>query len=65
MESRVSPLLRPYLSLLILVPDEGQITREKLSQMVREVNATQVEVQEQLSDFVYYYNAENRGIVRL
>ena len=50
---------------VILVPDEGQITREKLSQMVREVNATQVDEQEQLSDFVYYYNAENRGIVRL
>lgn len=50
---------------VILVPDEGQVTREKLSQMVREVNATQVEEQEQLSDFVYYYNAENRGIVRL
>ncbi len=50
---------------VILVPDEGQVTREKLSQMVREVNATQVEVQEQLSDFVYYYNAENGGIVRL
>lgn len=50
---------------VILVPDEGQITREKLSQMVREVNATQVDEQEQLSDFVYYYNAENGGIVRL
>lgn len=50
---------------VILVPDEGQVTREKLSQMVREVNATQVEEQEQLSDFVYYYNAENGGIVRL
>ncbi len=50
---------------VILVPDEGQVTREKLSQMVKEVNATQVEEQEQLSDFVYYYNAENRGIVRL
>ncbi len=50
---------------VILVPDDGQVTREKLGQMVREVNATQVELQEQLSDFVYYYNAENGGIVRL
>lgn len=50
---------------VILVPDSETVTREKLSQMVKEVNATQVEMQEQLSDFVYYYNAENRGIVRL
>jgi len=50
---------------LILVPDLGQVTREKLGEMVREVNATQVEEQEQLSDFVYYYDGENRGIVRL
>lgn len=50
---------------VILVPDEGQVTREKLRQMVREVNATQVEEQEQLSDFVYYYSAENGRIVRL
>ncbi|MBQ7766121.1 MAG: hypothetical protein IJ397_04695 [Lachnospiraceae bacterium] len=50
---------------VILVPDLGQVTREKLGEMVREVNATQVEEQEQLSDFVYYYDGENRGIVRL
>ncbi len=50
---------------VILVPDEGQVTRDKLRRMVKEVNATQVEEQEQLSDFVYYYDAEKRGIVRL
>lgn len=50
---------------VILVSDDGQVTREKLGQMVKEVNATQVEIQEQLSDYVYYYNAENGGIVRL
>lgn len=50
---------------LILVPDEGQVSKEKLEQMVREVNETQVDPQEHLSDFVYYYNAETRGIVRL
>ena len=50
---------------VILVPDSGDVTKEKLGEMVREVNATQVEEQEQLSDFVYYYDGEMRGIVRL
>lgn len=50
---------------VILIPDEGQVTKEKLEQMVREVNATQVEAQELLSDYVYYYSVETRGIVRL
>lgn len=50
---------------VILIPDEGQVTKEKLEQMVKEVNETQVEAQELLSDFVYYYSVETRGIVRL
>lgn len=50
---------------VILVPDRIDITKDNLIRMVREVNATQVEEQEQLSDFVYYYNAKTKGILRL
>ena len=50
---------------VILVPDNEEISKDNLVRMVREVNATQVEEQEQLSDFVYYYNAKTKGILRL
>ncbi len=50
---------------VILIPDDGQILTEKLEDMVREVNATQLEIQEFLSDTIYYYSVETKGIVRL
>ena len=50
--------LRPYLSLLILLPVQGDEDEEGLKKMVREVNETQVEREEVLSDSVYYYNRE-------
>lgn len=40
----------------LLLPDLGQINKEELDQMVREVNATQVEEYDRLSDHVYYYD---------
>lgn len=40
----------------ILVPDSGQYTKAELETMVKEVNATQVEADEVLSDSVYYYD---------
>lgn len=50
---------------VILIPDEGQITKEKLEQMVREVNETQVEEQELLSDYIYYFSRREKKVQRL
>lgn len=50
---------------VILIPDEGQITKEKLQEMVKEVNETQIEPQEFLSDSVYYFSTKTGGVVRL
>lgn len=41
---------------VILVPDRGEEEPGRLKDMVREVNTTQVEEEEILSDAVYYYN---------
>lgn len=51
--------LRPYLSLLILVPaGEGDLENvRELQQMVRDINATQVRPEERLSDYVYHYDS--------
>lgn len=48
-------LLRPYLSLLILLPDCGE-KPDTLQSMVLEVNGTQLAREEVLSDSVYYYD---------
>lgn len=63
MESGVSPLLRPYLSLCILVPDRGQYSRLELKKMVREVNEKQVEEEEILSNEVYYYDRKKAALM--
>lgn len=41
---------------VILIPDTGREDPAKLKAMVQEVNQTEVDVQEQLSDSVYYYD---------
>ena len=46
--------LRPYLSLLILIPDNGTIAKEDLGQIVAEINATQVSKEDLLSDKVQF-----------
>ena len=56
MESRVSPLLRPYLSLSIVLPPKEEAEYMRLADMVREVNDTQVDVEERLSYHVYVYS---------
>ena len=50
---------------VIVLADEGQIDKDKLEKMVREVNATQVEPEEFLSDFVYYFSRKTGKITRL
>lgn len=54
MESGVRMPLRPYLSLLILIPDNGTIAKEDLGQIVAEINATQVSKEDLLSDKVQF-----------
>lgn len=47
----------------ILVPDQGQYSRIELMRMVREVNQTQVEADEILSDQVYYYDRQEEKLM--
>lgn len=47
----------------ILVPDQGQYSRMELTRMVREVNQTQVEADEILSDQVYYYDRQKEKLM--
>ncbi len=47
----------------ILVPDQGQYSRMELTRMVREVNQTQVEDDEILSDQVYYYDRQEERLM--
>lgn len=48
---------------LLLVPDNGSIDVDNLSQMVHEVNTTQVSPEEVLSDTVYYYDKDARALM--
>ena len=65
MESRVSPLLRPYLSLLIFVGKSSCVDSFTLNGMVEEVNRTQVEEEEWLSDHVYLYQRTNQKFISI
>lgn len=44
----------------IIVPDSGMFSKEELREMVCEVNRTQVEPQEVLSDHVYHYSRKKQ-----
>ena len=61
MESRVSPLLRPYLSLFIAVSSDMG-SPEMLAQMVVEVNMQEVSLDERLSNQVYHYDKDLRKL---
>lgn len=52
--------LRPYLSLLLVVPDDGNISFRELKDMVKEVNRTQVAPEDLLTDQVYHYDTADR-----
>lgn len=47
---------------VILVPYDKTISKESLTEMVKDVNRTQVACDEVLSDKVYYYSRENNAI---
>lgn len=48
---------------VILVPYNSSITKEALTEMVKDVNRTQVACDEVLSDRVYYYSRVNNAII--
>ena len=50
---------------VIIVPAEDNIDKEQLLNMVKEVNETQVPIQEVLSDNVYYFNRETDEVYSL
>lgn len=50
---------------VILLADDGGQSPENLAAMVREINATQVEAEEVLSDSIYYYGRKDKIIRRL
>ena len=45
---------------VLIIPDNGKFDTASLEQMVREVNATTVDITEQLTDSVYHYDAETK-----
>lgn len=48
---------------VILIPDNGNINKEELASMVRDINRTQVACDEVLSDRVYFYSGVNNAIM--
>lgn len=62
MESRVSPLLRPYLSLLMIAPYDSHLNLDELSAMVKEINETQVAPEERLTGRSYIITLWERKI---
>ena len=40
---------------MLILPDDGQVDAEMLKEMVKEVNASQLQDEEILSDHAYYY----------
>ena len=56
-------MLKPYLSLLLIVPKSPEIDPRELGEMVRAVNRAEVAKEEQLSDRVYEYDRE-AGMIR-
>ena len=50
---------------VILIPDDGMVNGEELWKMVCEINATQVEPEEVLTDSVYYFSIKCKKIKKL
>lgn len=51
--------LRPYLSLLLVLPDNGEVSADELRMMVTEVNETQVAPAERLTNDVYHFDTKD------
>lgn len=50
---------------MILIKDDGNMNAEELSQMVREVNETEVKTEDKLTDSVYFYNRKKQLLKRV
>lgn len=50
---------------VILIPEKGDEDYERLSEMVREVNETQLSPEEVLADHAYYYSREMSALVEI
>lgn len=50
---------------VILIPDDGRQEEEELWKMVCEINETQVEPEDVLTDALYYYSRKNKQITKL
>lgn len=57
-------LLRPYLSLLILVSDQGDFSEKELRGIVKSANQEVVAPNEVLSDSIYHYKKDERKLER-
>ena len=62
MESGVSPLLRPYLSLCIIVR-ESSADKESLDCMIKQINSTALKREEVLENHAYLYDRERKKIM--
>lgn len=51
-------LLRPYLSLFLIVKDDGEMKAELLRNMVQQINRTELMPEDKLSDNVYHYDSK-------
>ena len=47
---------------VIIVPDDGKVSQQELSDMVRDVNQTQVPLDEVLTNNVYHFNKETKEL---
>lgn len=48
---------------VIIIPESQAPCKETLNEMILEINETQVEIEDVLSDHVYYYNREQKQLV--
>ncbi len=47
---------------VILMPHDGMLPEEAMKEMIYDINRTQVEPEEMLSDSLHYYDAEKKEI---
>lgn len=55
-------LLKPYLSLLLLLPDDGDISYAEMSRLVTHINRSEVPKEDRLSNQVYLYSRNTGDI---
>ncbi|WP_155886445.1 DUF5688 family protein [Lachnobacterium bovis] len=51
-------VFRSYLSLLIILPDDGTFDKQTINKMILDANSTVLKDEQVLSDNAYYYSRE-------